>query len=178
MAALPIRIYGDPVLRRRATPVAEITPEIRELVRDMTDTMYDAPGIGLAAPQVGVSSRVLVIDTAFGEGSDDGPGEATAFINPVLSAPSGSTELIEEGCLSVPDIRADVARPVAIGVDYMTLDGETVHIDADDILARVIQHEYDHLDGILFVDRASLVRRRLLSKQLKELARSHKRGRI
>jgi len=173
MALLPIRLYGDPVLRRKAEPIRKITPEIRELVADMIETMYDAPGMGLAGPQVGVPLRLFVIDPTFGEGEE---GEAFALINPVLKS-HGERVVCEEGCLSLPDIRADVVRPAKASVDYLTVDGEAVHLEADELLARLIQHECDHLEGILFVDRISPVRRQLLSKQLKAMARSRKKAR-
>ncbi|HPU86278.1 MAG TPA: peptide deformylase [Candidatus Latescibacteria bacterium] len=167
MALLPIRIYGDPVLRRVAEPVREFTRELQTLATDMIETMYAEPGVGLAAPQVGVSIRMIVIDPTAG----DEKGKAFALINPVVTR-SGEHVVIEEGCLSVPDIRADVVRPERVSVDYQTIAGEPAHLDADDMVARIIQHEYDHLDGILFVDRISPVRRQLLRKQLKALAKS------
>lgn len=167
MALLPIRIYGDPVLRRVAEPVGEITPEIRTLVADMIETMYAEPGVGLAAPQVGVSLRLIVIDPTAG----DEKGKAFAMLNPVVTL-SGEQVVMDEGCLSVPDIRADVTRPERISVVYTTLDGEPATLEADDMVARIVQHEYDHLDGILFVDKISPVRRHLLRKELRALARS------
>lgn len=167
MALLPIRTYGDPVLRRVAEPVGEITPEIRTLVADMIETMYAEPGVGLAAPQVGVSLRLIVIDPTAG----DEKGKAFAMVNPVVKL-SGDPVVMDEGCLSVPDIRADVTRPERVSVVYTTLDGEPAILDADDMVARIIQHEYDHLDGILFVDKINPVRRHLLRKELRALARS------
>ena len=174
MALRTVRIYGDPVLRGKAEPVREITPEIRALVEDMIETMYDAPGIGLAAPQLGVLKRLLVVDPAFGEEK----GKAFALINPVVTPVDRDDKvLIEEGCLSLPDIRAEVLRPARITVHYHNPDGERVRLEAEELLARVIQHENDHLDGILFVDRLTPVKRQLLSKQLRLMARSHKRMR-
>lgn len=174
MAVRTIYIYGDPALRRTAEPVREITPEIRALVEDLIETMYDAPGIGLSAPQVGVFKRLFVIDPAFGEE----PGKAFALINPVLTLHRDEEALLEEGCLSIPDVRAEVMRPARITAEFTTLDGERVRLDADEMLSRVIQHEYDHLDGILFVDRLSTIRRQLLSKQLKAMMRSQRKARV
>ena len=170
MAIRPIHIYGDPVLRKTAEPIEDITPEIRELAQDMGETMFEAPGVGLAAPQVGVSLRLFVIDPTFG----DEPGEFFPFINPVLSNPGKTTVPMEEGCLSVPDIRAEVSRPESISIDFTTIDGEQMHIDADEMLARVIQHEFDHLDGKLFIDRINPLRRKMLNGRLKAIAKQAK----
>jgi peptide deformylase len=168
MAILPIRVYGDPVLRRIAKPIGEVTPEVRALAQDMIETMYAEPGIGLAAPQVGVSLRLIVMDPTAGEETD----KAFALVNPVIVAKTGEQVVIEEGCLSVPDIRADVTRPERVSVDYTTIDGEPARLEADEMVARIFQHEYDHLDGILFVDRISPVRRQLLKKHLKAIAKT------
>lgn len=176
MAILPIRIYGDPILRKKAAAIDVITPEIRELIEDMAETMFDAPGIGLAAPQVGKSLRLFIVDPNLGE-SDDAE-EYVAFINPVLSHKSEDQVVIEEGCLSLPDIRADVERPRTLRVEFSDLRGERQSVEVTGMLARVIQHENDHLDGIMFVDRINSVRRRLLGKQLKQLARSQKKSRV
>jgi len=177
MAILPIRIYGDPVLRKKAAPIGEITDEIRKFVDDMAVTMFDAPGIGLAAPQVGKSVRLFIVDPHLGESESDTQ-EFVAFINPVLREKSDDRVLIEEGCLSLPDIRADVERPRTLTVDFTDLHGERHTAEVGGMLARVIQHENDHLDGILFVDRINPVRRRLLGKQLKQLSRSQKKNRV
>ncbi len=174
MAIRPIRIYGDPVLRKKAEPVPEIDSDVLTLIDDMIETMYDAPGVGLAAPQVGVSLRLVVLDPTMG----DAPGAAVALINPELETHEGDREALEEGCLSFPDIRADIVRPTTVTVRYTKVDGEIAEIQDDELLARAIQHEYDHLDGVLFVDRMSSIRRRLLSKQLKELSRAHKKSRV
>jgi peptide deformylase len=122
-----------------------------------------------------VSLRMFIIDPSFGEEPD---GSYVAFINPVLSNHGGADLLIEEGCLSVPDIRSDVIRPETVSVDYTTLDGEQVHVDADELFARVIQHEFDHLDGLMFVDRLTPLRRRSLDSELKAMARSQKKNRL
>ena len=175
MAMLPIHIYGDPVLRKKAASIGEVTSEIRTLVEDMAATMFDAPGIGLAAPQVGKSVRLFIVDPNMGEVED--VYEYVAFIDPVIVERSDDRVIIEEGCLSVPDIRADVERPRTLKIDFTDLTGERHSAEVGGMLARVIQHEYDHLDGILFVDRINPVRRRLLGKQLKQLSRSQKKTR-
>lgn len=177
MNILPIHIYGDPVLRKKAAPIGEITEEVREFVDDMAATMFDAPGIGLAAPQVGKSVRLFIFDPNLGESEGD-PQEFVAFIDPVIRKKSDDRVLIEEGCLSLPDIRADVERPRTITIDFTDLNGERHTAEVGGMLARVIQHEYDHLEGILFVDRINPVRRSLLGKQLKQLARSQKKNRV
>jgi peptide deformylase len=173
MALRPIRIYGDPVLRKTATPIGPIDQDVLALIDDMIETMYDAPGVGLAAPQVGCSVRLFVLDPTMGEE----PGKAFALINPELDGFSKETDVLEEGCLSFPDIRADINRPLSCTVRYTTADGDRVEGVADDLFARAIQHEYDHLDGVMFIDRMSTIRRRLFGKQLKEMVRSHKKSR-
>ena len=147
---------GDPVLRERAAPVQELTDEIRQLIEDMFDTMYAEEGVGLAAPQVGVSLRVIVVD----------PREPDivpfALLNPEVVDASGDVERAEEGCLSIPGLREVVERPAAVTVEGVNRDGERVVIEADGLLARILQHEVDHVDGILFVDRVSGLKRKLL----------------
>jgi peptide deformylase len=177
MSLLPIRIYGDPVLRVKTRPVGPVTSDVREFVRHMAEAMFDAPGIGLAAPQVGDSRRIFVVDPDLGEG-DENDRRVIAFIDPEITKHSTERVVIEEGCLSIPDIRIDVDRPEGIQVEYTDTSGERQTMDADGMLARVIMHEYDHLDGILFTDRVSPVHRRLVSGELKEMARSQKRERV
>lgn len=177
MSLLPIRIYGDPVLRGKAKPVGPVSSEVREFVRHMAETMFDAPGIGLAAPQIGDTRRIFVVDPDLGEGDEDNR-RVIAFIDPKIIQHSAERVVIEEGCLSIPDIRIDVDRPKSVRIEYTGLSGERQTMDADGMLARVILHEYDHLDGILFTDRVSPVRRRLVSGELKQMARSQKRGHV
>ncbi|HLC27141.1 MAG TPA: peptide deformylase [bacterium] len=169
MAVLPIRIYPDPVLLKKAKPVQAVTPEIRKLVTDMTDTLYDAPGIGLAAPQVGVSLRVIVADPS----SRDHTSELQALINPVILWAEGE-ETLEEGCLSLPNITEEVTRPARIRVSAWDRDGKDLQFETDGLLARVIQHEIDHLEGIVILDHLGKAKRDLLKKKLikkqKELA--------
>jgi peptide deformylase len=166
MAKLQIRMLGAEVLRRRAAEVEEIDDELRALVQDMFETMYDAEGIGLAGPQVGVSRRVIVVDL-----HEEG-GRPLALINPVISAPSTETDRVEEGCLSIPGVSASVERPIRIAVDALTPTGEPVRIEAEGMLARCLQHEVDHLDGILFIDRISPLKRRMVLGKYKRAMRA------
>jgi peptide deformylase len=160
MAVLKVRRYGDPVLRRRALPVQAVTPELRRLVEDMTDTMYDEAGIGLAAPQIGVSLRLLVV------GDEDNRG-AQALLNPVISEQGGSVTA-EEGCLSLPGIFADVTRAQWVKLEAEDLEGHPVSITARGLRARVFQHEVDHLDGVLFIDRLDPVTRDRIKRRIKK----------
>ena len=153
---LEVRILGDPVLRARADEVPAVTDEIRELVRDMFDTMYAEEGVGLAAPQVGISQRVIVVDAQL----DELP--AFALINPVIVEFSKDTEKGEEGCLSIPGLRDIVERSYQIVVKGTTLEGGEIQLDLNGLPARIIQHEVDHLDGVLFIDRVSALKRKML----------------
>jgi peptide deformylase len=156
MAQRPLRYLGDPVLREMAEPVTEVTDELRRLIEDLFDTMYAEEGVGLAAPQVGVRQRVIVVD----------PREPDvipfALINPEVTEVSEDLERGEEGCLSIPGLKEIVERPAAVRVEGLNRDGERVSLEADGLLARILQHEVDHLDGILFVDRVSPLKRKLL----------------
>jgi peptide deformylase len=161
MAVLKVRRYGDPVLRAKAKPVVEITPQIRAIVEDMIDTMYEEVGIGLAASQVGILLRLMVV------GDEEG-GPARALVNPVI-AESGGQVTAEEGCLSIPGVFAQVTRAAWVTLDAKDLDGRPVSIRARGLQARVFQHEMDHLDGILFIDRLEpLARDRIKRKIRKE----------
>lgn len=166
MAVRPVRIYGDPVLRQKALPVEAFDETLRSLVADMRETMHAYRGIGLAANQVGVLQRVLVIDVPL-----EGDRRADlALINPVLSDRSGS-EVDEEGCLSIPSVYDDVRRAQRLHVEAQDVEGKPLVFDAEGYMARVLQHEVDHLDGVLFVDRLSLLKRQFLRKALDALAR-------
>lgn len=156
---LDIRVLGDPILREETTPVAEISDDLRTLVRDMFDTMYLAKGIGLAAPQIGRRERIAVVDV------DD---ERFVIINPEVVEAQGKAKG-EEGCLSIPDVYGDVERPERVRVRATGLDGKEYEIEADGLLARCLQHEIDHLHGKLFLDYLSVLRRRsAMSKWQKE----------
>lgn len=160
MSILPIRVLGDPVLREETKPVGEITDEIRTLVQNMFETMYLAKGIGLAAPQVGRSERVAVVDV---------DGLKFTIINPEIVAASSKTAKSEEGCLSIPDVYGDVERPMSVKVRALDVDGKEFEVEADELLGRCLQHEIDHLHGKLFLDYMSVLKRRsALNKWAKE----------
>ena len=156
MAIRKLRFMGDPVLREKAEPVAGVTAEVRTLIGDMFDTMYAEEGVGLAAPQVGIGLRVIVIDPR----EDDI--EPFALINPHIVRLGDEVGRDEEGCLSIPGLKEIVERPTTVVVEALNPDGEPVSIDAAGLLARILQHEVDHLDGILFLDRVSALKRKLL----------------
>ncbi len=162
MAIREIRILGDPALRRPAKEVAKVDGDIEALVEDMLETMYHASGIGLAAPQVGVSKRVLVID--LGEADEDGVG-ALALVNPRVVEAARNTAREPEGCLSIPGMEEVVERPESVTVEALDHQGRPVVLTASGLLSRAVQHEIDHLDGILFIDRLSPLKRRLLLKK-------------
>jgi peptide deformylase len=160
MAVLSVRKYGDPVLRRRAAEVTEVTPEIRALAADMVETMYDEVGIGLAAPQIGVSRRLFVF-------SDEQGRDVRAVVNPVIVAQGGEATA-EEGCLSIPGIFAPVTRAAWVRVEATDLDGKPVSVEAKGLLARVFQHELDHLDGVLFIDRLDPMSRDRIKRRIRK----------
>ena len=160
--------YGDPVLETLAQPVSKFaTPELRQLVDDMFETMYDAKGVGLAAPQVGVSQRVSVIDTSVGETAAD----KIVLINPKVTFRSGS-QTGEEGCLSIPGFREAVTRAETIKVIAKDVDGSAVEYDAKELLARAVLHEIDHLDGILFLNHLSTLKRDMIRRKIRKLQKS------
>ncbi len=164
-----IRIYGDPVLRKKAEPVTVFNDELEAFIEQMKGDMYESEGIGLAAPQVGRSIRLTVIDTTSGEQ------EPYVLINPEIIYFSEDKEDYDEGCLSVPDITVSINRPSVVTVRALNEDGSEYILDkVDGLLARAVQHEVDHLDGILFIDRATPVRRQLISGKLKKLAKSQR----
>jgi peptide deformylase len=160
MAVLKVRRYGDPVLRRRAVPVEQVTPDIRRLADDMVDTMYDEVGIGLAAPQVGTSIRLMVV------GDEEGRG-AQVLLNPAITAQGGSVTA-EEGCLSLPGVFAQVMRSEWVTLEAQDLEGRPIAITARGLRARVFQHEIDHLDGVLFIDRLEPVVRDRIKRRIKK----------
>jgi peptide deformylase len=168
---LDIVIAPQPVLKTPTAPVETVDDTVRKLLDDMLATMYAAPGIGLAAPQVGVGQRVCVVDI-----SEKAAPKAPLFlVNPTILATSDLRSVAEEGCLSLPEVYADVERPAAVKVGYLDRDGEPRQIEADGLLARCLQHEIDHLDGILFVDHLSLLKRRMLMRKLAKLQRTKQR---
>lgn len=167
MAVRPIRIYPDPVLRVKCPPVERFDDELRRLADDMVETMHAAPGVGLAAPQVGVELRLAVVDLSVGKD----PEALLVLVNPeVLEAEGSETEV--EGCLSIPDYTDKVERSFRIRVQAQDLEGESFELEADDWVARAILHEMDHLDGVLFVDHLRGLRKERARRQLRKLAQS------
>ncbi len=162
MAVREIKILGDPVLREPAEGVGELDDEVRVLVKDMFETMYHAGGIGLAAPQVGVSRRVLVVDVGQ---ADEDDSEAVALVNPRVVESSRKKDRAPEGCLSIPGMEEVVERPSTVTVEGLDPSGEPVTMEVSGLLSRALQHEIDHLDGILFIDRVSPLKRRMLLRK-------------
>ncbi len=184
MAILPIYTYGQPVLRKRARPIKQVTDELKKFVADMFETMHHASGIGLAANQVGALERVIVVDISdVDDKPHEGVGEAATaaslspeqpkqlvLLNPEVVSSSGSWKM-EEGCLSIPDIRDEVTRAETIRVRYRDLDFREQELDADGLLGRVILHEIDHLNGVLFIDHLGAVKQKLLRGRLNKIVR-------
>ena len=159
MAILEIKEYGEPDLREKALPVKEITPEILNLIKDMAETMYTASGVGLAASQVGVPKRIILVD-----GEEDG---LIVLINPMIIKSEGEV-VAEEGCLSVPDIYSQVKRSSKVTIKALNENGDPIEITKEGLTARALQHEIDHLDGILFIDRIGRMERQILLNKLKK----------
>jgi peptide deformylase len=173
MALRDIIILPDKRLRSVSKPVAEIGDEIRSLVADMFETMYEAPGIGLAAIQVGAPSRVIVMDLSKREAE----AEPRVFINPEITWSSEEKSVYEEGCLSIPDVHEDVERPARVKIRYLDLEGAPHEEDAEGLFATCIQHEVDHVNGVLFIDHISkLKRQRIIKKFAKAAKRGEKTG--
>ena len=168
MALLPIITAPDQRLKQRAAPVDAVDDAMRALMDDMLETMYAAPGVGLAAPQVGVLKRVLVADVARG----DGPPQPVRMANPEIVAASEVLSVYEEGCLSLPDHYADVARPEKVTVRYLDYENEIREQEMDGFLATCVQHEMDHLDGVLFVDHISGLKRGIILRKLGKLKKA------
>lgn len=174
---LPIVTYPDPVLSAKATPVTEFGPDLNKLIENMLFTMYHAPGIGLAAPQVGIGQRIFVLDVDYerevitnSEGRDEvrmSGFNPMVFINPIITGTSGTTTY-EEGCLSVPGVYEEVKRFQTIHVKYQNLKGEHLELEADDLLSICLQHENDHLDGIVFIERLSNLKKNFYKKKMKK----------
>jgi peptide deformylase len=162
----PIVKYGEAIVHRPAALVGEITNEIRQLIDDMIMTMYAAPGVGLAAPQVGVPLRIFVIDVSLGRRAED----LRVMLNPTVDSREG-TQLEEEGCLSVPGFTATVLRPASIVVSGLDREGRLQVLEGRELLARALQHEIDHLDGILFVDRLRGIKRQQIVRRIHKLQR-------
>ena len=167
MTIKPLIILPDPILRQVSTPIETIDGEARKLADDMLETMYDAPGIGLAAIQIGVARRMLVLDVSK-DGEDKQP---LVFINPEIVAASDARSVYEEGCLSIPDYYAEVERPAAITVRHLDRDGKEQVTEADGLLATCLQHEIDHLNGVLFIDHISKLKREMVIRKFTKAAK-------
>ncbi len=170
MAAMALReiiILPDKRLRLVSEPVKKITADVRKLVEDMFETMYDAPGVGLAAIQVGTPKRVVTIDIA----KKDDPKNPLVFINPEIVTVSDEKAIHEEGCLSIPEFYDDVERPAQVKVKYLDLEGQPHEVEADGLLATCLQHEIDHLNGVLFIDHLSKLKRDRVTKKYQKAAK-------
>ncbi len=163
----PILKYGAPELQLKSRPVEHFDQELKSLARDLLQTMYAAPGIGLAAPQVGINLRLTVIDITGGEEK----GHQIVLANPKITEQEGSQKG-EEGCLSIPEFTAPVERPQQVRVEAQDLDGNPIDVEGSDLLARAICHEIDHLDGILYIDRISRLKREMIKRKIQKLVRS------
>lgn len=167
MAVRPLVKLPDPLLRRKSEPVTEIDEAVRRLAQDMLDTMYDAPGIGLAAIQIGVPRRLVTLDLS----KDKEERRPTVLVNPEITWSSEERRAYEEGCLSIPEYYEEVERPDRIRFRYTTLEGESVEQEADGLLATCVQHEIDHLNGVLFIDYLSRLKRERVVKRFTKAAR-------
>jgi peptide deformylase len=168
----PILIHPDPRLKKTAPPVVDITDDLRALADDMLETMYAAPGIGLAAPQVGIDTRLIVLDCVKGEGATPRP---IAMFNPEVIAESDARNVYEEGCLSIPDIYAEVERPAEVTVRWIDPSGTERQENFDGLWATCVQHEIDHLNGTLFIDYLKPLRRQLITRKMVKLKKDRAR---
>ncbi|WP_420586246.1 peptide deformylase [Ruegeria sp.] len=163
-----ILIHPDPRLKKVCAPVADLSDELRKLADDMLETMYDAPGIGLAAPQIGVLDRLIVMDCVKEEGETPRP---LVMFNPEIIASSDETNVYEEGCLSIPEQFAEVTRPKVVDVTWMDRDGNLQQETFDDLWATCVQHEIDHLNGKLFIDYLKPLKRQMITRKMQKLKR-------
>lgn len=174
---LPIVAYGDPVLKRKADEIDEDYPKLDKLIQDMFDTMYNAHGVGLAAPQIGKSIRLFVVDaSSVGEGEDADPSCVDfkrVFINPIILEETGDEWAYEEGCLSIPNVREDVKRKSRVLIEYFDEKWDLYEEELEGFAARVVQHEYDHIEGTLFLDRISPFKRTLLKGKLTDISKGN-----
>ncbi|MFT6211713.1 MAG: peptide deformylase [Bacteroidia bacterium] len=167
---LPIIAFGDPVLKKVAEDIDTDYPELGQLIDNMFETMYNASGLGLAAPQIGLSIRLFIVDASpFSEDHPELDGFVKVFINPIILEESGKKWDFNEGCLSIPDIREDVTRQSKILIEYYDENWDLQEKEFDGMAARVIQHEYDHIEGILFTDHLPALKRRMLKGRLKDI---------
>lgn len=172
---LPIVAYGDPVLRATCEEIDQNYPQLETLIANMFETMYDAQGVGLAAPQIGKSIRLFIVDaTPFAEGEDGDPGcmdFKRVFINPIIFEESGEEWGMEEGCLSIPGIREEVKRQGDLKIEYYDQNWDLYEESLTGFAARVVQHEYDHIEGVLFTDKISALRRQLIRSKLNDISK-------
>ncbi len=175
---LPIVAYGNPVLRQRTEEIDEDYPELKKLIENMFETMYAANGVGIAAPQIGLPIRLFVIDASpFGEDDEDGPGDPTAkdfkrvFINPILVEESGDKWAFSEGCLSIPHINEEVLRKKDVVINYLDENFEEQEEELTGLAARVVQHEYDHIEGKLFIDKLGPLKKAMLKGKLDSISK-------
>lgn len=171
MPLLTITTLPDPILRQKSTPIERVDDELRRTLDDMLETMYDAPGVGLAANQVNIAKRFIVVDAGNKKDDDGESRDPMCLINPEIVARSDSLRSYEEGCLSLPDVHVDIERPDAITVRYLDREGAQQELETEGFLATVIQHEIDHLDGKLIIDFLSSLRRDVVVRRFKKLAR-------
>ncbi len=170
MALRPILTIPDPILRKRAKPVERVDEGLRRLASDMLETMYDAPGIGLAAPQIGVSRRLIVMDPA----KDEAPKTPLVMVNPEILARSEEMRMHEEGCLSIPDFTAEIERPARTRVAYIDQAGKSQEVELEGIWSTLVQHEIDHLNGVLFIDYLSRLKRDMVVRKFSKQKRTEK----
>lgn len=168
MTVLPIITLPDPLLRKASAPIERIDDDVRKLAADMLETMYAAPGVGLAAVQVGVLRRLIVLDTA----KDDDPPRPLVLINPEITTLGSEIREHEEGCLSIPDVRVDIERPASLKVRYLDLEGKPQELAANGLLATAIQHEVDHLNGKLIIDFLTRLKRDIIIRRFKKQAKA------
>lgn len=166
----PVTVYGDPVLRKKAEPITKDFEDLKGFIQNMFDTMYNSDGVGLAAPQVGQAIRIFVIDSTQAE-EDELPGIKKAFINPEILEKSGDEWVMNEGCLSLPEIREDVLRPENVRIKYLDENLNEFTETYSGFTSRVIQHEYDHLEGIMFVDYLNPLKKRILKNKLTAISK-------
>lgn len=168
MTILPILSIPDPVLRKSAAPIERVDDALRRLADDMLATMYDAPGVGLAAPQIGISRRLVVLDTA----GDDDARQPLVLINPEIIKLGSEMRTYEEGCLSIPDVKVEIERPSTLTVRYLDRNGQQQQLDAEGLLATAIQHEVDHLNGRLIIDFLTRLKRDMIVRRFRKQAKT------
>ncbi|MEQ8524932.1 peptide deformylase [Gracilimonas sp.] len=174
MPILPIVTYDDPVLRKQADEIEEDSPELQTLIDNMLETMYNADGVGLAAPQIGRSIKLFVMDTDSMIEDGEVPYGPMVFINPLILEKRGNKVPLEEGCLSIPEVNDKVFRPETVVIEFFDRDFNKHRLEAEGWTSRVIQHEYDHLEGVLFLDYLSAFKKRMHKKELKEIDEGNK----